>query len=177
MNMTSQFFSVIVLHLGSLFLLSGAGKLISLPSFRQAFLAYDVLPIRLSIFAAYSIPAIEVTAALFLLFHETRMVGMVLITILLLVFLIGVRKILQSEKQVSCNCYGKWLDSDVDGFTLWKIIYLGCIVLTGGFLFPHADFHLYPFAIGAGITYTILLLGAQKTWQYHREMMEQLKRP
>lgn len=174
--MTSLFFSVIVVHLASLFLLSGIGKLQSLSSFRQAFIAYGVLPKRRSIFAANFIPIMEITAVFFLLFHVTRITGMALIFILLLGFLYGVRKILQSKKQVNCSCYGKWLDSDVDGFTLWKIIYLGCIVLTGSTFYFHADYLYSPFTIGAGITYTILLLCAEKTWHHHRVAMDQLKR-
>ncbi|MDQ0256829.1 hypothetical protein J2S74_004251 [Evansella vedderi] len=172
--MILSLYSIIMFHLVSLFIFSGMGKLLSLKDFVHHIINFEVLPKRLSLLYASLIPFLEILGAVFLLFDPTRMYGLAIILSLLISFSYGILRILKSGKKTNCNCYGKWMDTKVDYFTLGKVIYL--LGLTVFILLLYLNGLVYSSAnIGIGLFLTLLTLAAHKVWQVYKETMRQLK--
>ncbi|MZQ80589.1 hypothetical protein GQF01_00260 [Paenibacillus sp. 5J-6] len=163
--------SSIQIGLCLLFLISAVMKLIDLSTFVDLVQKYEVLPSRLSTLYGYTAPVIELAAGFMLLFAVTYYLGAVIILLLLLSFGYAVQTAIQKEKDISCGCYGKWLDSQADKFTLIKIFIL---ILIDALLFVihPAD---NPFSLPSlvfGAVGTVIFLVMQILWNYNQQNMK-----
>lgn len=166
--------SVVVIHLVSLFTLSAVTKLISIKLFVQSVQQFQLLPKRLAILFGGCIPLIELIGASLLLYHHSRLYGILVIIVLLTLFSYAVRSVLRTGKQISCSCYGRLLEAEVDRFTGGKIIYLFILV---GFVAVMHSYVLLEITVPAVITgtgLTILFLFSQKMWFIYKENMARL---
>ncbi|MCZ8519459.1 MULTISPECIES: MauE/DoxX family redox-associated membrane protein [Paenibacillus] len=154
-----------------IFLLSAVMKLRDLSAFLQLAADYEVLPRRLSAVYGVLTPFLEIAGALMLLFPVTRIAGASLLLALLASFGGAVLAVILSGREVSCGCYGKWMESKADGFTLVKIVLLLLLLVTL-LLFPEEAMRLSWPSITLGLLLALVFFLLQMIWNYYQENMK-----
>jgi hypothetical protein len=174
--MLSVLISAIVVHLFCIFSFSALLKILYYKNFIDMVIEYDILPGAYSRIWGSLLPFIELLAAFLLLQQSTLKYGAVVQLLLLFSFAYAVIMVLSSKRKLTCGCYGKLLDTEVDIFTLGKILFLSILSLL--LLMTHTavtiDHSLY--SVGVGIYMTIFLLITQKVWAIHQESMRILRK-
>ncbi|AFH63023.1 MauE/DoxX family redox-associated membrane protein [Paenibacillus caseinilyticus] len=163
--------ATIVVGLVIIFLLSAVMKLRDLPAFLQLVADYEVLPPRLSSLYGVLTPFLEIAGALMLLYPGTRIAGASLLLALLASFGGAVLTVMLSGRQVSCGCYGKWMESNADGFTLVKILLLFLLLVTM-LVFPEEAMRVTWPSIGLGLLVALVFFVLQMIWNYYQENMK-----
>lgn len=106
------------------FISSALMKLKDMPAFVELVSEYRVVPKLLSVLYAWAAPFVELVAGGFILLPAFARLGSGLVILLLLSFFYAVAKVISQKRSIDCGCYGKWLESKADAFTLGKIIVL-----------------------------------------------------
>ncbi|MEW9032259.1 MAG: MauE/DoxX family redox-associated membrane protein [Planifilum fimeticola] len=166
---------VLAMFLCTLFVISAVSKIAHLSAFRELTVAYGVLPAPIARGLGILLPFAELSGAALLCHGGTSLYGSLVLLVLLLGFAWAVSTVLRAKKNVSCGCYGKFLDASADRFTLFKIGVLAAaalIVMIRSFSHP---VHPSPGSILLGSFLTACLLAAQAVWAYHAKVMDRLK--
>jgi len=170
--------SIIISLLIITFLMSSLPKIVYLKDFMELVLNYKVLPDFLSRIVAFIIPIAELTAVYLLLSEKTVILGIVLICSLLTSFHYAVSKVLKEDRKIYCGCFGKFMDSIADRFTLVKIkTYLAISLTTGTIIFlytPSLELNISNVSFGTFLALVLLIL--QKTWSAHQDVNIRLKK-
>jgi len=169
------FYSALAICLSVMFLVSAVLKILHFPSFIELVFAYEVLPRFFSKAFAIALPFLELAVSISLLFEQTLVYGTVLSLLLLLSFAYAVIRVLQERKVITCGCYGKFLDTKADGFTVAKISILMILAFTlilGKGSFP---VQLTAESLLTGMAMTGVLLVAQAVWAAHQKAVGILK--
>ncbi|MFE1243458.1 MauE/DoxX family redox-associated membrane protein [Fictibacillus sp. NPDC058756] len=170
----TQAYDIILLFIFTTFLISAIPKLINLKYFITLVHSYEVLPRFIGTIYGVLLPFIELGGTLLLLSKTYYIYGSLFLLFVLLSFTIAVTFVIRAKRDIKCGCYGKFLDSKVDSFTIIKIIIL---VISNLFIISNAqgysDMNLTNLLLGLFFTITLLLL--QKIWSTYRVAVEQLK--
>lgn len=174
--MQSIIINAIAVHLFSIFFFSGVLKLLYFRASIQMVIEYDILPAAFARIWAYTLPFIEIFAALMLLHQSTIKYGAFVHLLLLLSFAYAVMLIMKSNRKLTCGCYGKLLDTEVDAFTLGKIIFL--LILSAFLLVASSSTAVECsfYSVLLGIYMTVVLLLTQLVWAKHQESMILLRK-
>ncbi|WP_054636070.1 MauE/DoxX family redox-associated membrane protein [Thalassobacillus sp. C254] len=171
-------FLSILCCLSSFFIISALTKLSSLRHFIKLNVNVAYIPTKYRSFFLSLLPFLELAGALLLVNRRTFFLGWILVTVLLLLFLIHTIVIVLSRKSVTCGCYGKYIKSRIDHFTLLKtsfLLFLSGLILP--LVFLEATFWGFtpaPFLLGLSLT--LILLISQIAWTSHQETMMQIKK-
>ncbi|MCE7791566.1 hypothetical protein K8O68_03885 [Salipaludibacillus sp. CUR1] len=168
--------SIVLIHIVTLFFISAAAKLVSFQAFIDFTIDFRILPERLSKAAAVSIPFLELLGAGLLLVGPARIYGTVILVSLLLLFGYAVTRVLKTNRQVSCGCYGKLIDAKADSFTIGKIVYFLGLILFFTAINPPYTAALSAPAVITGTALTLLFLLTQLIWETHSAALERLRR-
>ncbi|MGO4789917.1 MauE/DoxX family redox-associated membrane protein [Paenibacillus sp. 2KB_20] len=113
--------NVMKLTLILIFLISSITKLSNLKNFVNGVIEYNVVPRNLSRFYGYSLPFIELVSSVMIFFHKSSYYGLALTLLMLVSFFIAVSKVIKSKRVITCSCFGNFLDSKVDLFSIYRI--------------------------------------------------------
>lgn len=167
----SVFNNAIVFCLVVIFFVSGISKMIYLKSFIRLVISFQILPPAIAKFCGLILPFIELSGSLLLLSNQYFFYGIFLLVSLLISFLYVVISVLKTQKSVSCGCYGIFLESTVDLFTLSKIIILLLFLLIA-LGSKHSYLNTFsPWSLIIGIFLCLLIFICQKIWNVHQEVM------
>jgi hypothetical protein len=170
-----DFLNGIAFSLFSLFILSSIQKMVHLRYFLEAVTAYHILPEPIARSAGVLIPLLELAGAVLLTSSKTVMYGAVILLLLLLSFLFAVVHVLKTKRNVLCGCYGRFLEAQVDGFTLIKIIFLLGFTVVVMLATHHHPIVYTPLSVSIGLFLTGLILLCQKIWTYHQQTVSMLR--
>lgn len=173
--MTQLISNIAITHIASLFILSGAAKLFAVKQFLHYVIQFKILPRKASLLFGSLLPVFEITGGFLLLQQQTWNSGAAILALLLLGFGIGILKVLNSGKIIQCGCYGKWLNTETDYFTLCKTVYLFLLLLFVSYTIPGYGISLSPVSAAAGILLTVLLIISNAVWQAHKNTSRQLR--
>jgi uncharacterized membrane protein YphA (DoxX/SURF4 family) len=115
---------IAALALGTTFVVSGASKLQDAQGFVLGVLDYQILPSRLAILYARSLPFAEVFIGLLLLFGIWRSIAGIGALALLLSFLIAVVINLGRGRRLKCHCFGSAQTERLGWLTVARILAL-----------------------------------------------------
>lgn len=174
--MLSLFISAIVVHLFCIFSFSALLKILYYKNFIYMVIEYDILPEAYSRVWGSILPFIELLAALLLLQQSTLKYGATVLLFLLFSFVYAVIMVLSSKRKLTCGCYGKLLDTEVDTFTLGKIIFLSILSLMVLMIKSTVTIEHSFYSVGVGIYMTVFLLITHKVWAIHQESMRLLRK-
>ncbi|MFA9559737.1 MauE/DoxX family redox-associated membrane protein [Evansella sp. AB-rgal1] len=172
--MLSYINGFIIIHLTFLFFLSALGKLFSLRQFNTFVNEYKILPRRLTNIISPLIPLLELLGALLILLSHTVWFGLVLLAILVLVFITTILFILKEKRDVYCGCYGRWINAKVDLYTLFKNIYLSCLIIFLSLSIPSFGINYSFISVLTGGIVTAILLSTHYYWQIYKERLKKL---
>lgn len=174
--MTNVVFTVILIHFASFFFISALLKLLSYYSFIQLIKDFKLLPSAFSFLIALTLPLIELGAALLLLTPSTILYGLLVIFFLLLSFLYAASKVRVRNERISCGCYGKLMDAQIDEFTLVKLAYFILLAFLALHLNLSAVKHYTFFSISLGLFITLLVMAMQKLWTTSSQAIRLLRK-
>ncbi|WP_289356671.1 MauE/DoxX family redox-associated membrane protein [Paenibacillus sp. S-12] len=129
----SELFIVKVL-LGTIFLFSGAIKLMNIKSFEKTLKSLD-LGKRITKFVAFFIPLFELATFMVLFIPGYTIMGSIFIYVLLICFSYAIWK--AKYKKIKCNCFGSLTDEELGFNTIIKLSVLfimNCILMAGNIL-------------------------------------------
>ncbi len=171
--MLAQLEGIILTHIVSLFIISAITKFISLKEFIQLVTNFHVLPKPLINIVGILIPVLELVGAVFLLSDRTRIFGSFIVSFLLILFSYAVVQVLKTKRRISCGCYGRFIDAEVDAFTMGKIVYF-LILIT--FISLSETLELSVPSMIVGTSLTILVIAMQKVWQHYNQTLASLRK-
>lgn len=158
-----------------IFLISSIPKLANIKKFVDSVIEYRVVPRKLSVLYGYTLPFIELIASILIIFHTSSFYGLLMTLLLLSTFLIADIMVIKSKRFVTCACFGNFLESQVDIFSLYRngaLIVLN--VLAIGLTFSqHSTFSVASSVLGVVIVFIYFL--SQKIWNDYKKNMKLLK--
>lgn len=168
-------FSMLLFYIASYMMISAIMKMIYYREFLQLVRDYQVLPSFLATIWGALLPILELGSALLLLIPKTVLYGAGLLSLLLVSFAIAGVMVKLKGRKLSCGCYGRLIDADIDGFTLSKILYFLLLTLGLVALQQKAATEYPPLAVVSGLFLTLLTLAGQKLWVLHHKAINLLK--
>lgn len=126
--------AVLVLRvvLGGVFLISATGKLVAPGTFTRNVVRYRVLPDRLAKLYGWSLPYLELAAALTLLLGWQVKWGALGIILMLSTFAVAVSVVMARHQNLSCSCFGLLYSERVGWHTLVRdalLALMGVLIL------------------------------------------------
>ncbi|WP_100399012.1 MauE/DoxX family redox-associated membrane protein [Bacillus sp. FJAT-44742] len=172
------FFLSMICCLSSFFIISALTKLSSLRHFITLNVNVDYIPTKYRSFFLTLLPFLELSGALLLVNRQTFFLGWILVTVLLLIFFFHTIVIVLSRKSAACGCYGKYIKSRIDRFTLLKTSFL---LFLSGLILPlvlleDTFLAFTPASLIMGFSLTLILLVSQIAWTSHQETMMLIKK-
>ncbi|MDG5786178.1 MauE/DoxX family redox-associated membrane protein [Evansella sp. AB-P1] len=168
--------SIIIAHVATFFFISGFMKVLSLKAFLQFVIEFKVLPKKLSILVGSLIPFLEIIASITFFFQQTWKFGIGLIFGLIIIFAYGVTQAIHSKRKIHCGCYGKWLNTEVDFFTLGKQMYLLLLALFITFSIPLHSVDHSILSIISGFLMTVIAMATHFIWHNYRKNVSYLRK-
>lgn len=117
-----------------IFLVSSISKLKSLSNFKETIQELGFSS-KMSVIGANFIIIIELIITIIILFENTRLIGEVLLTFILLLFSWSAWKAVRINRKIECNCFGNLSNSNLGNKTFLSIIPIG-ILNSILFLYP-----------------------------------------
>lgn len=151
------------------FIISAVMKLRDMSAFVDLVMEYRVLPKSPSMLYAWVAPFAELAGGVLILFPVFVHLGSILLFGLLLSFFFAVSLVIFKQRDIDCGCYGKWMESRADGFTLVKIIALTGLVVALLIFFPEVGSQFGFISIPIGVVLTAIFFVMQMLWNYFRE--------
>jgi Methylamine utilisation protein MauE. len=96
----------LLIFLSVVFMISGVFKLLDYKSFQHTLRQLEV-PDRLQQGTAIALPALEIAAALLLLYNRTQTIGKIAMLALIGAFLWSALKAMRSSHNIACSCFGR----------------------------------------------------------------------
>ncbi|WP_053363458.1 MauE/DoxX family redox-associated membrane protein [Bacillus sp. FJAT-27251] len=165
--------NVLLTMVFTVFAISSLPKLISLKHFAKLVADYQIVPRKASMIIGFTLPFFEVLSCIFLFADGFILTASFAFLLLLIAFSFAVFKSLAAGKKIHCGCYGKFIDSEADSFTIFKLISLlvSMVIVLISFTFVPMEnlkfeFHIIGFALG------LMLLVLQILWTSHRRRLQ-----
>lgn len=158
-----------------IFLISSVPKLANIKKFVDGVIEYRVVPRKLSVMYGYTLPVIELFASILIIFHSSSFYGFMMTLLLLVSFLIADIMVIKSKRSVTCSCFGNFLESQVDIFSLYRngaLIVLNVLAI-GVTWFQHSIYSAASLVLGIVIVFIYFL--SQKIWNDYKKNMKLLK--
>jgi uncharacterized membrane protein len=152
-----------------IFILSAVLKLKDMSAFANSVLEYRLLPKPLSLLYAWVAPFAEIAAGVLILFPALVQLGSLLLFALLISFFYAVSYVMIKKLDVECGCYGKWLESRADGFTLGKIIALTGMTAAMFIYVPAVGSKYDIISILLGIALSAVFFAMQMLWNFFQD--------
>ncbi|WP_059171994.1 MauE/DoxX family redox-associated membrane protein [Bacillus sp. FJAT-27445] len=171
-------FNLLIVFIITTFLISGLLKVINLKSFINLVHSYEILPKNFASIYGYTLPFIEIISPLLLINNRTFMLGVLLVLLMLLSFGYAVTSIIKDKKEITCGCYGKFIDAKADHFTLVKIIIIATTVSLVSIIQKQSH-QINGSEVFFGILLALLLLLVQGVWSFYQAnnvLLNQLRR-
>jgi Methylamine utilisation protein MauE len=165
-------FNVTVYFLFCMLVVSSIPKIMNIKHFINLVKEYDFLPPTVLKIYGVILPFAELACAILLLIKGTTLYAAAIIITLLFSFLIGVLYMLNSDKIITCGCYGKFLDAKVSPFTVGKIVILMVASLIIIYFSKETNLETTFLPIVSGALLTILLLASEMVWSKHKHATE-----
>lgn len=158
-----------------IFLISSVPKLANIKKFVDGVIEYRVVPRKLSVMYGYTLPVIELFASILIIFHASSFYGFMMTLLLLISFLIADIMVIKSKRVVTCSCFGNFLESQVDIFSLYRNgVLIVMNILAIGLTFSQ-HFTVSMASLVLGVVIVILYFLSQKLWNDSKKNMKLLK--
>lgn len=166
--------SSIGLSLSLIFFVSSIAKIANIKDFVYGVVEFKIFSRKLLKIFGYMLPFIELGTSILLVFNETFILGAVISLMLLLSFFIAVTYAIKTQLNITCECFGKFLDSEVDRFTQIKIVFLLFANLLCITFSPLFDNRFSMMTILFSVTFFLIYMFVQKIWDIYRKNIKSL---
>lgn len=123
-----QLYILLQILLATVFVFSGAAKLLSRISFHETLAAIG-LSHSMSKMGSWVFPIVEIIAAGLLLYEPLRLVGEIVLLLMLAGFIVISIRAMRNKQKVSCQCFGELVDEPLGMATLIRsIVLIVCVV-------------------------------------------------
>lgn len=120
---------IIRVVVGSVFLISGFSKIITVSEFAVTISLLTNLPHALALITAIVVAGFELLFGVCLTIGLLTRFSSAAITILLVLFLAVIVHSLIAEQNINCGCFGSWTEDKIDGVLLTQDLFLFCLTL------------------------------------------------
>lgn len=123
-----SYYGYMLLFMGFLFLTLSILKLMDIKGFAKIFITYDLLAIKVPVYA-YIYPFIELILGFLFLFHFLLIPASIITIVIMTIGVISISKNLLSTEKKSCACLGAKIGVPLTRFTLVEDAVMGIMAV------------------------------------------------